>query len=163
MKAEFNCIQFFHPSSFCLHPFFRAFPAQTKNRKVIQIGRKGVLVAQFFLDGREHAGVHLGHFTALAADEMMVMRVAVDFVRDATTTKISRIDQSSPDEQVERAIHRRFVEVRVSRADARDDFVGGKMSAAVTDDLKNHFTLRGAPMPALSQVFEKFGGMHDYS
>jgi hypothetical protein len=131
---------------------FLTLPTETKNRKVMQVGRKGVLLAQFLRDGREQFSRYLGHFAALVTNEVMMVGIAMDYIRDAANPKISRIDETSLDEQIERTIYCRFVEMRVPLANARDDFVGSDVSIALTDDPQDHFALRCPPVPVLAQT-----------
>jgi hypothetical protein len=109
---------------------------------MIKIGNKVVFVTQNLFEGSKNMFVDFSHFTAFAADQVMMMRIAMNFVSYTSLTKIGGVDQTVPREQIKGAVDCRFVELRITLADALDDFLDGEMPFTFANDGENHFTLR---------------------
>lgn len=100
--------------------------------------------------------VGFSHRTAFAADEVMMMGMLMDFVRDTPLAEIGGVDKAVPREEVECAIDRRFVEAGIALADARNDFIRRQMSRTVANDREDHFALGRQAMPFLTQALKIF-------
>jgi hypothetical protein len=111
-----------------------AFAAETENDKMVQSRRKSVIVAQGLFERGKVALVNRDHRVAVATEQVMVMRVLVDFVCHPPLTQISWIDEMELRQEIERAVDGGFVHVRIALANAPEDLVGGDVPAAVADD-----------------------------
>ncbi len=150
-----------HPSSFRLHPFFLAFTAETEDRKVIQVGEESVISTQRFFERGEDALVDFDHRVAVAAEQVMMMRVLVDFVLHAPLTKVGRVDEIEARQQIECAIDGRLVEVGITFAHAREDIVSREMFVSLADNREDHFALRRQAVPLAAQLLQKLRVMHN--
>ena len=137
-----------------------AFAAQAKNREVIQVGDESVFFVQRLDERQKDALVHLEHLMAVAADQVMVVRVQVDFVLYAPVTKVGWVNETETREQIERPVDRRLVDVRILFAYAREDLVGGQVAGIFADDGQNHLALGRQPMPFFPQLVDKCRVMH---
>ena len=107
---------------------------------MLEVGAKAIARAQFFFERVECRTVGFGHRAARAAEQVMVMRMLVDFVLDAPVAEIGGVDKVEAREQIERAIHRRFVDRAVARPDAVENLLRSDVSIARADDGEDALT-----------------------
>ncbi len=136
-----------------------ALAAQTENRKMLEVSGKTVFFAQLLIHRLKNARVCLNPLAAIAAEQVVVVRVAMDFILDAPASKVGWVDQIEPCQQVEGAIDARFVDRSISRADAFKDLVYSEMTIAGMDDREDVIARRGQPVPRLAQAIRDFGMM----
>src|SRR5581483_8654647 len=79
-----------HPSNALgmrMNRFFRVthftFTAQSKHREMIHVGFETILIFEFFGEGFKRVVLNLDYLMTVAANEMMVMWVAMQFVFNA--------------------------------------------------------------------------------
>ena len=169
MKDEKGCGFVLPPSSWlwrsapqsCLHPFFLAFATQTEDRKVIQVGEESVISPQRFFERGEDALVDFDHRVAVAAEQVVVMWMLMNFILHAPLTEIGRVDEIEARQQIECAIDGGLVEVGITFAHARKDVVSREMFAALADNREDHFALRRQAVPLAAQLLQKLRVMHN--
>lgn len=127
-----------------------ASAAGAKDGKVVEVGLKAKIILQTFLQVLKDAVVNLLNVLALAADKVVVMGMPVQFVFDAPMSQIGLGDEAQFGEQIERAIDRRLVQVRVALAHPRQNLFGGQVTIAFGDYGENALTLWGQPVPRLA-------------
>ncbi len=77
---------------------------------MLQVGGKAVALLQLLRHGGKDTLIYLDPFAAVAAEEMMVVRVAVNFVLNTAAPEIGRVNEIESSQKVESAIDARFVD-----------------------------------------------------
>lgn len=108
---------------------------------MVEVGPEPEINLQLALQRCQHGVVNLAHLLAAIADEVMVMRVAVQLVLDAPMPEIGPGDKGQVREQVETAVHGRLVEIRVALPHACKNIFRGEMAVAVCDDSQDALPL----------------------
>ena len=68
------------------------FFARAENGKVVQIRFEPEIAFEFFTEGRQQGMVNLHDVLAVAANQMMMMRMLVQFVFDVSVSQIRLVD-----------------------------------------------------------------------
>jgi hypothetical protein len=133
-----------------------AFATQPENRKMVEVCMETVFPPQTFLQRLETRVIDLRDRTAIPADEVMVMRVLVQFIRGAPLPQIGLRHQSDLGEQIETPVHCRFIEVGIARSHTAEYLLCSKMRFALAHYGKDAFALRREPMAAGAQRLDHF-------
>jgi hypothetical protein len=111
---------------------------------------------QTFLQRLEASVIDLRDRPAIPADEVMVMRVLVQFILGAPLPQIGLRHQSDLGEQIETPVHCRFIEVGIARSHTAEYLLCSKMRFALAHYGKDAFALRREPMAAGAQGLDHF-------
>lgn len=126
---------------------------------MVEVGREFEFGLQFTVERGKGAVVNLFYAFAVAADEMMMGGVMLEFVFDVPVPQINDAHESELRQQVEIAIDRRLVEKGIALADAREDLFGGNVSRIVGNDGKDAFALGRKAMPGITNRLDEVGMM----
>ncbi len=118
---------------------------------MIEVGRETVLCSQCRFEPPQDIGSHLRHAPAIAADEVMVMWMPMQFVLDASLPEIGSRDESNGGEQFQVTVDDGFVKERISAAHAFENLFRAEVPVAGGDDREDNFALRG---PAIARGFD---------
>lgn len=123
---------------------------------MFQVGVKAEIIFQSARQWLKCRVINLLNVFTTAADQVMMMRMTMQFVFDASVSQIRLMNHRKLGQQIERPIHGGLVEIRISFADARENFFGGQMTLAFRNDGKNALTLWGQTMPCPTQGLDEF-------
>jgi hypothetical protein len=133
---------------------FGAFTAGAEDGKMVQVGDEPVIRTERLFERIKNMLVHLNAFAAAPAKKVMVAGMLLDLVLDVPAPKIGLSDDAQVGEQIQGAVYGGFVQIRVTRPNARENILCGKMTAALADDGKDHFALGCQAVSGLPEVFQ---------
>ena len=118
-----------------------AMPTQAKQRHVIHVDAKVMLVIDRFDQQRQRRMIDLFDRVALAADEMMMRLVARDLVIGAVAP-VHGVNQPHLAQEIQRAIDGRAADGRILLVHVGIHLLGRDVRSGLTDDVQNQMTLR---------------------
>ncbi len=115
------------------------------------IGFEIVIPPQHHFQLFKHRLIQVNYFTALLADQMVVVPFVRRVVPDPPPTKVSLGYQAKPMEQLQCPVNGGNIEVRILLDHLGVDFLGADVIIAVFNGRQDHHTLRCQPVALLTQ------------